>query len=284
MCVCVDHYHIFSFFPPHRDGIARKKTLFSSRFLLLRSFFSSFQSTSFRTAKRFPFDKFTDFSKGMADMIKKEMKELRLAKVGGNEEFKPKGQFVLVGGVYIYHHWKSAHAACSKVTATHPAAFGVSFEIKQEKLLNCRNDDHLVLEPYFKCNEYVLDVYQEKVSTASGEVKLGLMKDIELLKSKNPQETEYTLFYEPSLSVYDWHENDWTYRLCYGMKRLFPHARIHYTAEDGLQWNTKVLPKVLDVDQKLADCFLLRGAPDIVINSNKLISTANPGVAEEESS
>ena len=68
------------------------------------------------------------------------------------------------------------------------------------------------------------------------------------------------------------------------MKRLFPHARIHYTAEDGLQWNTKVLRKVLDVDQKLADCFLLRGAPDIVINSNKLISTANPGVAEEESS
>ena len=84
--------------------------------------------------------------------------------------------------------------------------------------------------------------------------------------------------------MYDWHENDWTYRLCYGMKRLFPHARIHYTAEDGLQWNTKFLPKVLDVDQKLADCFLLRGAPDIVINSNKLISTANPEVAEEESS
>ena len=42
--------------------------------------------------------------------------------------------------------------------------------------------------------------------------------------------------------------------------------------------------KVLDVDPRLADYFLLGGAPDIIINSDKLISISNPGIAEEESS
>ena len=139
---------ITSFHFSHLTEIAspeKKTTCFQADFYYfgLSSLHSKVQVSELRNV--FPFDKFTDLSKGMADMIKKEMKELRLAKVGGNEEFKPKGQFVL-GGAYIYHHWKSAHAACSKETATHLAAFGVSFEIKQEKLLNCRNDDHLVLD------------------------------------------------------------------------------------------------------------------------------------------
>ena len=126
MCVCV--LTIITFFhSSHLTEMAspEKKPCFQADFYYFGLSFlhSKVQVSELRNV--FPFDKFTDLSKGMADMIKKEMKELRLAKVGGNEEFKPKGQFILVGGVYIYHHWKSAHAACSKVTATHPAAFGV---------------------------------------------------------------------------------------------------------------------------------------------------------------
>ena len=187
-----------------------------------------------------PFNMFADLSsaKGMVDMIRKEMRKLRGAKVGGNEDFKPQGQFVLVGGVYIYHHWKSTHAACSR------SDFGVIFEVKNGKMLNCGEDDHLLLEPYFKCNQYVLDAYQEKVGTASEEVKQGLMKDIELLTSKDPGETDCTPFKEPHEDVYDWDKNDWTYRLCYGMGRFFPKAKVHYTAEDGPRWGKKVLEKL----------------------------------------
>ena len=265
----------------------QKKPCFEADFYYFGLSFLHFKVRVSELRNIFSFNKFTDLgsaAKRMADMIKKEMRELSLAKVGSNVDFKPEGRFVLVGGVYIYHHWMSAYAACSRVTATQLAEFGVTFEVKEEKMLKCTNDDHLVLEPYFKCNKYVLDVYQEKVSTASEEVKPGLMKDIELLMSKDPQKTDCTLFSEPPLSVYDWDENHWTYRLCYGMRRLFPHARVYYSAEDGLQWEIKVLANVLSVDPRLAGCFLLRGAPDIIINSDKLISTPNPGIEEEESS
>ena len=71
--------------------------------------------------------------------------------------------------------------------ATQLSDFGVVFEVKNGKMLNCGEDDHLLLEPYFKCNQYILDAYQEKVGTASEEVKQDLMKDIELLTSKDPE-------------------------------------------------------------------------------------------------
>ena len=80
------------------------------------------------------------------------------------------GKFVLiegVDGVYIYHHGKSAHAACSNVTAAQLADFAVSFHVTERTMLNCEEDDHFCLEPYLKCNKYVLDMYQKFKSRCS---------------------------------------------------------------------------------------------------------------------
>ena len=290
VCVCVDHYHTSSFShltEMDLEAPPQKKNCFEADFYYFGLSCLHLKVQVSNLPDIFLFKMFTNHSsaaKGMADMITEEMRKLRDAKVGGNERFKPEGRFILVGGVYIYEHSKSAHAACSRVTASQLAAFGVTFEVEDGKMLNCGEDDHLLLEPYFKCNQYVLDAYQEKVGTASEEVKQDLMKDIELLMSKDPKKTYFTPFREPSVRVFDWDENHWTYRLCYGIKRLFPNAGVYYSAEDGLQWETNVLDNRLGVNLHLANCFLLRGAPDIIINSDKLLDTPNPGIKEDESS
>ena len=287
MCVCVCVCTVITLLHfSHLTEMAtpQKKPCFEADFYYFGLSFLHFKVQVSEKRSIFSFEMFADLSSAevMADMIREEMRNLRGAKVGANGDFKPQGQFVLVGDVYLYRHWKSAHAACSRVTASQLAQCGVSFEVKHGKMLNCREDDHLLLEPYFKCNQYVLDTYQEKVDTASEEVKQNLVKDIELLMSKDLVKTNCTPFKEPHLEVYDWNENDWTYRLCYAMSRLFPKAKVYYSAEDGPHWERKVLDEKLRVAPRFAEYFMLRGAPDIIINTDKLIDTLNPGIEEED--
>lgn len=71
------------------------------------------------------------------------------------------GRFVLTASEYMYSHGKSAHAQCSKVTATHLSHVGVAFGISHEMMLYCKDDGHLLLEPY---NRYILAMYQKKNS------------------------------------------------------------------------------------------------------------------------
>ena len=67
-------------------------------------------------------------------------------------------------GVYVYHHRK--YAMCSGTAYSQLAMLLIKIEVNEET-----SNDHLILEPYFKGNKYVLDVYQGKLDTASGVVK-----------------------------------------------------------------------------------------------------------------
>ena len=81
--------------------------------------------------------------------------------------------------------------------------------------------------------------------------------------------------------MYDWEENAWTYRLCYGMCRLFPNSSVYNTAEDGLQWGRNVLDK-LGLEPIF---FLLRGAPDVLSMLTSLLTLPmNPGISDDDSS
>lgn len=69
-----------------------------------------------------------------------------------HKDFKPQGRLVL-GGVYIV----SIPVLSLKVYTCS------TFEVKDGEMLDCEEDDHLMLEAYFNCNKYALKAYQKKV-------------------------------------------------------------------------------------------------------------------------
>lgn len=90
---------------------------------------------------------------------------------------------------------------------------------------------------------YVLAAYERQVSVSNALKDDGdLARDIALLIKNDRSELEETPSKQPlEDDVFNWEENDWTYRLSYGMKRIFSDVSVHFTADDGKHFARKVL-------------------------------------------
>ncbi len=82
--------------------------------------------------------------------------------------------------------------------------------------------------------------------------------------------------------MFNWDQNDWTERLCYAIPKCFK-VTTSYTAEKGPRWDTKILG-LLKVSKLMSAAFLFRGAPDIIINKDKLLVTPGMDVSDDVSS
>ena len=83
--------------------------------------------------------------------------------------------------------------------------------------------------------------------------------------------------------TYNWDENDWTKRLAAGIQKLLPSKKVMYTATMGPTWNVDLLQNCLAVGKcALAEHFLFRGSPDILIGKNQAATLVTAGMEEND--
>ena len=132
---------------------------------------------------------------------------------------------------------------------------------------------HDALEPFFQSNKYFRRYLEIHIRNCSHDRDDERHKMLTAYKSMLDQNlNEHDLLYEPKIPVGDWEENDWTLRLFNCLKHAYPNQDIEFTANKGLDFNhlqTKLSDRV-----RLPEGFIFHGAPDILIQKTKHITTS----------
>ena len=206
----------------------------------------------------------------MIEVISRDMKVLHDNKIGTpKKEWKP-AEFHLLPlkevVVYVYYH--SEHASFSTIELSHLKKCNINISVVKPYELPMCNDhgDHIYLLPFFYDNfwlkNYCKGISQED-STHSADLKL-------LERIEKEQSGQGTAFECPAGPVNNWKENDWTCRLAKGIERSFPDQKVTFSAVSDF---SKVLC-TLDVRFVSEQCYLFRGAPDIIISKHSALVDA----------
>ena len=205
-------------------------------------------------------------TKGLIELIEKEMMTFNTCKLGNKQKYNPNGEFMKLpveGHVYVYSH--GDHSSCSSIHFSTLVECGLKFTLEDATTIPiCTTpSDHIWLTPFFYNNAYTLTKYKQLAMKE-------LETDVNLLEKivHNNKDDADTPFRTPGPKSYNFEENDWTKRLVPGIRKMLPKSVVTYTAEMGGSFGD--LLRILRHPRNLAyaNFFLFRGAPDITINKN----------------
>ena len=90
-----------------------------------------------------------------------------------------------------------------------------------------------------------------------------------------------TAFECPTMPVCNWSENDWTKRLAKGIEEGFPKINVTFSAFSSLQY-VKILQMLHLPASSPQECYLFRGAPDILLHKYCIVSGNQEEVCSSE--
>jgi len=237
---------------------------------------------------------FTDKLK-LKDAVCADMEKLNLLRIGATKseenfaKWKADGVFrSFAHCVYIYHH--TYHATFSAVKYSQLSSL---WKVQSHERSNddkrsiCKvhkYHDHLV--PFFQTNDCFKFYIEEKLEEEEQkqDISTNRVKYLKEYQKQLQKETvsEKDLLYEPPLAVNNWNENHWNLRLFHTIQAAFPDLCVQLTAHKGLDFSA--LQSELSDRVCQPDCFIFRGAPDIIINQARVIISHSVEEEEESSS
>ena len=235
-------------------------------------------------------DKLEEFSSEGTDMlktIKDDLRELEDSEMGGKGKGKWKvGKVVKVSltkscVVYLYHHQQHAAFSATKVSQLLECQVVKHTPFTRPRLPTCEEPTaHAYLQPYFLDNTRLLEYYEKVIEDGGCDALHTKCEQLRAVMNSGGSEPG-TAFECPTMPVCNWSENDWTKRLAKGIEEGFPKINVTFSALSSLQYFNilQMLHLPASIPQ---ECYLFRGAPDILLHKYCIVSGSQEEVCSSE--
>lgn len=223
-------------------------------------------------------------SAGILQVIQDDMQKLCLSEVGMKVNWKANGCFRKVENTYVYVYCHTQHAACSSTYLSQLEGCYIIEDMPCYMSICSLHRHHDHLQPFFSDNRHLLSYYEHALANGRQDVKPQIDQ---LKKILGGQSFKGTAFVCPAFTANNWDENVWTQRLAIGIEKTFSdhELEVTFSAPMGPRFDSDVLG-ALRVESIPSECFLFRGAPDILIHHQVAVIDAGqvgPGPVDESS-
>ena len=187
--------------------------------------------------------------------------------------------------LYVYTHNAYKSFPQTKFTMINNSCGSNASECHAEPSVTCDHEHHDFFLPYFYGNMSLKSKYQGIISESCGERKTAAENDLNLLNNVlagtcNEENEFYTGFLPVDSPANNFDEDTWTTRLFYCIRKGFPQVTMKlYAHARAMEASNLVLQNIPKHVSK--DCFLFRGAPDIVLKWSpvQVVTNASESIA-----
>ena len=173
--------------------------------------------------------------------------------------------------VYMYLHQQHAAFSATQLSQLLKCQVVKDTSFTRPRLPTCKEPTHhAYLQPFFLDNTRLLEYYETVIDDGGCDALHTKCEQLRAVMNSGGSEPG-TAFECPTKLVCNWSENDWTKRLAKGMEEGFPKINVTFSALSSLQY-LYILQMIHLPASIPQECYLFRGAPDILLHKHCIVS------------